>query len=307
MKKCYIIYNPESGYKKNKFNTKICEEVLNKYEYEVDFLKTHAAGDAEKYVYNLDKADLVIAAGGDGTLNEVVCGNLKRKNKLLISHLPIGTTTDVGKLYGFTKNTKKDLELMLNGEIKNIDIGLINNRPFLYVSCMGNFTEVSYQTPRKLKRMFGKLGYFLFAIKSIGKKLKRYHIKYEVDNTKGEGIFTFMFITNSSRVAGLNNIYHDVKLDDNMFEVALCDVKSKKNLIKTFYAIRTKDINNIPNIKYFKTNNLKLVFDDIPKSSWCIDGEELITDTKTYVFGINNSCQVLLPRKNVEKLFEENK
>ena len=305
MKKCYIIYNPESGRKKNKLNTDICKTILNENEYEVEFLETHAKGDAKKYLKEIKYADLVIVAGGDGTLNEAVTGNLERKEKLLISHLPLGTTTDVGKLYGFTKNTKKDLNLMLNGEIRNVDIGLINKQPFLYVSCMGNFTEISYETPRKLKSLFGRLGYFLFALKSIGKKLKRYHIKYKVDDIKGEGDFTFIFITNSSRVAGVNNIYHDVKLDDNMFEVALCDVKSKRNLIKTFYEIRTKNIQEIPNIKYFQTNNLKLIFDKIPEESWCIDGEELKPLTNIYTFGIDNSCQVLLPKKNVEKLFEE--
>lgn len=306
MKKCYIIYNPESGRKKSKLNTDICKTILNENEYEVEFLETHAKGDAKKYLKEIKYADLVIVAGGDGTLNEAVSGNLERKEKLLISHLPLGTTTDVGKLYGFTKNTKKDLNLMLNGEIRNVDIGLINKQPFLYVSCMGNFTEISYETPRKLKSLFGRLGYFLFALKSIGKKLKRYHIKYEVDDIKGEGDFTFIFITNSSRVAGVNNIYHDVKLDDNMFEVALCDVKSKRNLIKTFYEIRTKNIQEIPNIKYFQTNNLKLIFDKIPEESWCIDGEELKPLTNIYTFGIDNSCQILLPKKNVEKLFEEN-
>ena len=124
---------------------------------------------------------------------------------------------------------------MMNGESKNIDVGIINNIPFIYVACFGNFTNVSYQTPRKLKKMFGKLGYVLFALKSIGQKIKRYHIIYEIDGIKDEGDFSFIFITNSSRVAGLNNIYNDVLLDDNKFEVALCDVKSKRDLIKTFY------------------------------------------------------------------------
>ena len=258
MKKCVIIYNPESGYKKNKFDINICRKLLNEKDYDVIFMKTSKKGDAYDFVYNMNNVDLVIVAGGDGTLNEAISGNIKRDKPLLLSHLPIGTVTDVGKLYGFTKNTLKDLNLMLDGEIKNIDVGLINNIPFLYVSCFGNYTNISYETPRKLKKMFGRFGYFLFAIKSIGKKIKRYHIKYEIDNKEYEGDFSFIFITNSSRVAGLNNIYDDVKLDDNKFEIALCDVKSKRNLIKTFYAIRTCDIKDIPNIKYFQADNIKL-------------------------------------------------
>ena len=253
----------------------------------------------------MNNVDLVIVAGGDGTLNEAISGNIKRDKPLLLSHLPVGTVTDVGKLYGFTKNTLKDLNLMMDGEIKNIDVGLINKIPFLYVSCFGNYTNISYETPRKLKKMFGRFGYFLFAIKSIGKKIKRYHIKYEIDNKEYEGDFSFIFITNSSRVAGLNNIYDDVKLDDNKFEIALCDVKSKRNLIKTFYAIRTCDIKDIPNIKYFQTDNIKLVFDKIPTSSWCVDGEELIHEDNCFTFNIDKRCYMLLPKKNISKLFKD--
>lgn len=305
MKKCVVIYNPESGYKKNKLNINLVNDLLKEYNYDVDFMKTQKKGDAKEFVKNIENIDLAIVAGGDGTLNEAVSGNIERKNKILLSHLPIGTTTDVGKLYGFTKNTKKDLELMMNGESKNIDVGLINNIPFIYVACFGNFTNVSYQTPRKLKKMFGKLGYVLFALKSIGQKIKRYHIIYEIDGIKDEGDFSFIFITNSSRVAGLNNIYNDVLLDDNKFEVALCDVKSKRDLIKTFYEIRTRQIKDVPNIKYFKTDNLKLIFDKIPTSSWCIDGEELSHENKEFIFKIDKSTNMLLPKKNVSKLFQE--
>ena len=178
MNKCVVIYNPESGYKKNKLNIDLVRDILIKNNCDVTFMKTGKKGDAKEFVKNIDDSDLVIVAGGDGTLNEAISGNIERKNKLLLSHLPVGTTTDVGKLYGFTKHTQKDLELMLDGENKNIDVGLINNIPFIYVACFGNFTNISYETPRKLKKMFGRFGYFLFALKSIGQRIKRYHINY---------------------------------------------------------------------------------------------------------------------------------
>ncbi len=303
MKRCVLIYNPESGYKKNKFDIDNIKKILEENGYELILKKTKKKGDAKEFVYNTDFKDLIIVAGGDGTLNEAVSGNIKRKHPLLLSHLPVGTVTDVGKLYGFTKNISKDLELMLDGEVKNIDVGLINDNPFLYVACFGNYTKISYETPRKLKKMFGRFGYLLFAIKSIGQRIKRYNIKYEIDNKTYEGQYSFIFITNSSRVAGLNNIYHDVKLDDNKFEIALCNVKSKRNLIKTFYEIRTKEIKDIKNIDYFQTNNIKIIFEKIPPSSWCIDGEEYSHESNTFIFKIDKRSNMLLPKKNVSKLF----
>lgn len=307
MKKCVLIYNPESGKRRKKLKIELTENILNEYGYDVTFIKTLKAGDCMNIIANLDFVDLVIVAGGDGTLNEAISGNLMRENKLLISHLPIGTVTDVGKLYGFTKKITKDLNLMLNGIEKNIDVCLINNKPFIYVACFGNFTNISYDTPRRLKKKFGRFGYILYALKSIKEKIKQYNIQYEIDGIKYEGEFSFMFITNTSRVGGINNIYHDVKLDDNMFEVAFCSIKNKKELIKAFYNIKTKDINNISNIKYYRTNNLKIIFDNVPSASWCIDGEELKHNNKEFDFGVDKSNNVLIPKVNIKKLFKGDK
>lgn len=305
MKKCVVIYNPESGYKKNKIDTDKVSLLLNEYGYDTFFMKTQKKGDAKNYVRNIDNADLVILAGGDGTLNEGVCGNLQRDDRLLLSHLPIGTVNDVGKLYGFTKKSINDLKLMLDGERRNVDTCLVNDHPFLYVACFGNYTDISYETPRKLKKSFGRFGYIIYAFRKIFKRIKRYNIKYEIDNQVYDGKFSFIFITNTSRVAGVDNIYNDVKLDDNMFEVAFCDVKSKRGLVKTFYDIRTKDIKNVSNIKYYRTNNLKIFFDKIPDASWCIDGEELKIHSKELIFGIDKTNYMLLPKVNISKLFEQ--
>ena len=305
MKKCVLIYNPESGKKRKKLKIELTEKTLNQYGYDVTFIKTLKAGDCMNIVANLEHVDLVIVAGGDGTLNEAISGNLMRKDKLLISHLPIGTVTDVGRLYGFTKKITKDLNLMLNGVSKNIDVCLINNKPFIYVACFGNFTNISYDTPRRLKKKFGRFGYILYALKSIKEKIKQYNIQYEIDGIEYNGEFSFIFITNTSRVGGVNNIYQDVLLDDNMFEVAFCSVKNKKDLIKTFYNIKTKDINNISNIKYYRTNNVKIIFDNVPNASWCIDGEELKHNNQEFIFSVDKSSNMLIPKVNIKKLFKK--
>ena len=158
---------------------------------------------------------------------------------------------------------------------------------------------------RKLKKMFGKFGYFFFALKGIFKKINSYDIKYIIDNKEYSGKYSFFFITNSSRIGGINDIYSDVLLDDNKFEVAFLNVKSKRSIIKTFYNIRTKNIKDIPNIKYYQTDNIKIIFDKVPVSSWCIDGEELETFNNSFEFEIDHRCNMLLPKKNLVKLFKK--
>ena len=109
MKKCVIIMNPESGKAKKLTGYKDFYDILRKYGYETEIMLTKRKKDATDIMKSLpDDIDLVISGGGDGTLNEVVTGNIERKNKLIIANLPMGSTNDVANMYGYTKNTMKN-------------------------------------------------------------------------------------------------------------------------------------------------------------------------------------------------------
>ncbi len=303
MKKCVMIYNAKSG--KNKSNNLLdkFDEIIEQYGYDLQIIYTQRKGHAITIMKELeDDVDLVIAAGGDGTFNEVITGNLKRDKKLLISQLPLGTTNDVGTMYGYNSDYINDLQMLLNGTIKNIDICMINGRPFAYFAGMGNFLNVTYETPRKLKEKYGRIGYIIYGIKELKGKLKLYDIRYKVNDKIHFGKYSFIFITNSSRIAGVNNIYPDVKLDDNKFEVLFCNVKSKISLIKTLYLFRTRDVHEIPNCEYYETDSLEVIFENIP-GAWCLDGEELKHNKNKFKFTINKDVNMLVPNVNLDKLF----
>ena len=304
MKKCIMIYNSKSGKKKEDQFLDIVSKILKEYDYDLEVKYTKKKGHASKIIKELpDNVDLVISAGGDGTYNEVVSGDLKRENKLLIANLPLGTTNDVGTMYGYNGNLEEYLRSLLDGDIKNIDVCKINNRAFVYFGGIGSFVNVTYDTPRKLKEKYGRSAYIIYALKQFAGKLKIYNIKYEINDKKYEGKYSFIFITNSSSVAGINNIYPDVKLDDNKFEVLLCDIKSKFELIRKISMLKRMDIRNIPGIEYYETNNIKIEFDKVLNDSWCLDGEEMKHNTKTFKFGISKEINVLMPKKNIDKLF----
>ena len=96
MKKCVIIKNPESGKLKKLPSSDEVYDTLLKYGYNTEIKYTKKKKDATEIIKSLpDDIDLVISAGGDGTLNEVVTGNEQRKKKLTIANLPMGTTNDV--------------------------------------------------------------------------------------------------------------------------------------------------------------------------------------------------------------------
>lgn len=303
MKSCLVVYNPNSG-KKNKNNFfDDMKKMLMNYEYFPTIISTKYKGHAMEIVEQIPHVDLVISIGGDGTFNEVMTGNLHRKNRLLVSHIPLGTANDIGAMYGFGKDTLNNLKLVLEGTVKKVDICLINNRPFVYVAGLGKFVNVSYETPRELKKKFGYLAYLIEGLKEFGGKTKRYDIEYEVNGKIYSGKYSFMLISNANRIAGIDNFYKSVKLDDNNFEVLLCDLTTKSDILKSLYYLTTKDITQVPGFYFYKTNSFKIRFSEPPKKSWSIDGEKLDSSTKEYEIVLENGISLLLPKKNIDKLF----
>ena len=305
LKKCVIIYNKKSGKIKPKQLIGMFYDVVEKYDYELTVVTTKKPGDATEKVMALsDDVDLVIAAGGDGTFDEVINGNMQRKHRLLLAQLPLGTTNDIGAMFGLTQNYKRDLEIILEGIKKNIDIIMMNGRPFVYVAAFGNFINVSFDTPKKWKEIFGRLAYFLFGFTEMYQRIRMNKIKYTVDGKTKEGEFSFIFITNSSRIGGVEGVYPDMKLDDNKFEVLLCNLKTKPEILKALVYAKNNGVMNVPGCEYYSTDKIDIEFDHIPKHSWGLDGEEFKSKTAKYTFTVDKSTEVLIPdKKSVKMLF----
>lgn len=277
--------------------------MLEKYDYESQVFYTEYKGHATEIVKNLEHVDLVLSMGGDGTFNESITGNFARNDRLVCAHIPVGTTNDIGIMMGYGKNMLNNLKMTLEGVVKNVDICLINNKPFVYVATIGKFAEIPYETPRELKKKFGYLAYITEGVKSFFNKTKLYDVTYEIDGTQYRGLFSFIIVSSANRIAGINNFYKDVKLDDNRFEVLLCNFAKKKDIIKSLYFLTMYDIEKVPGIHFYKTNNIKFKFADKPKKNWCIDGEMLDDDGKEFNISIDRNIQMMIPKKNINKLF----
>lgn len=307
MKSCTIIYNPNSGHV---FKTKYLKEykkILTKNGYNPKFIGTQYSGHAKEIVNHLEPTDLVISMGGDGTFNEVMSGNLERKKPLILAHIPVGTTNDVGVMFGYGKDIKKNLKLLLDGTIKGMDICVINGRPFVYVAGFGKFMQIPYNTPRKLKKKYGYMAYLLEGVKDFFNPTKMYDITYKVNGIEKRGLYSFMLISNANRIAGINNFYKDVKLDDNQFEVLFCNFKRRVDIIKTFTILMTTDIERVSGVEFYKTNHLEIKFADYPKKAWCIDGEKLDRAVLNYEISNVRNVKIMIPKKNIDKIFVNKK
>ena len=305
MKRCAVIYNPNSGKGLSEKQLIQIEKTLNFYDYKVDLYKTEYKGHAKEIVESLSSIDLVISIGGDGTFNEIMTGNFNRPRKLLLSHIPVGTANDIGAMYGYGKNLIRNLKSLLNGEVKNIDICTINDRPFTYSAGTGKFVNISYNTPRELKKKYGYFAYLIEALKDFRGPTKLYNITYEVDDKIIIGNFSFILLSNANRIGGIKNFYNDIKLNDNKFEILMCDAYARKDIARGFYKLTTSDITKAKGFYFYKTNKLKITFNDDIIPEWSLDGEKYSDGSKTFEINIIKNVKLLIPTKNIKKLFLE--
>ncbi len=303
MRTCVVIYNPNSGNTIKKRNIKTYKSIIENHGYSVTFIGTEYKGHAKEIVSHIGYVDLVISMGGDGTFNEIVHGNLCRKKRLVLAHIPIGTTNDVGVMFGYGKDIEKNIDLCLNGEIKGMDIPLINGRPFVYVAGFGKFMNIPYDTPRDLKKKYGHLAYMFGGLKDFFSHTKNQMVEYEVNGKKIKGLYSFMLISSATRIAGLNNFYKDVKLDDDSFEVLLCTYTRKIDILRAMAMLIVTDAEHVDGFESYRTNHLKIKFDKYPRNAWCVDGEKLEIRTKTYEIRNEKDIKILIPKTNLNKLF----
>lgn len=303
MKTCVVIYNPNSGHTLKKNMIPKYKEIIESYDYKATFIPTQYKGHAKEIVSHLGHVDLVMSMGGDGTFNEIMCGNLQRKQRLVLAHIPVGTTNDVGVMFGYGKDIEKNIRLCLTGEVKNLDIPLVNRRPFVYVAGFGKFLDIPYETPRNLKKKFGHMAYLWAGFKDFFRVTKNYKLSYVIDGVEKKGLYSFILISSANRIAGFNNFYKDVKLDDDLFEILFCTYTRRLDIIKAFGMLRATGPNNVSGLEFHRASNIKITFDEHPKKAWCVDGEKLEIRTKTYEIKNEKNVQILMPKKNIDKLF----
>ena len=272
MSEAVIIMNPCAGTRKaNKYLTDIVL-LFSQYGYFSRVFVTGKQGDgtifAEKYAKS---CDLIVAIGGDGTLNEVIEGIMKSKADVPLGYIPAGSTNDFASSLKLHKNILKAAKDIMEGTPKTLDIGMFNHKYFTYVASFGAFTRISYSTPRTAKNNFGHLAYILEGIKDIP-SIRHEHMKIETDNDTFEGDFLFGAVSNSTSLGGVLTIDPDtVDLNDGLLELVL--IRKPKNVFETNQLILSLNgqIYDCEMITLVSTKSLKIHC--VSKPDWTLDGE----------------------------------
>ncbi|MEC0093435.1 diacylglycerol kinase [Paenibacillus macquariensis] len=221
MKRARLIYNPTSGREEMKRRLADILQRLDKGGIETSVHATTGEGDATREAAEAVERgyDLIIAAGGDGTLYEVVNGMAGKENLPPLGLFPLGTTNDFARGLGIPKNWEDYCDLIIRQETRPIDVGKANDRYFINIAGGGTLTELTYDVPSKLKTLIGQLAYYLKGIeKMVSLSPQELFIKANGQPDIHDEFMLFL-IANTNSVGGFEKLAPDARIDDGLFDV----------------------------------------------------------------------------------------
>ena len=292
--KTLFIYNPHAGMTKIKNHLYNIINILSNADCDLTVYPTKKQGDATRYIIeNINKYDLLICSGGDGTLNETINGlmNSGLNDLPKLGYIPAGSANDFANSLKLPKSMESCASLITKKQAKAYDIGLFDNKYFVYIAAFGAFTKVSYNTPQNVKNTFGHLAYIVEGIKSLSEIIP-YKLKINYDGNILEDKFIYGMITNTLQVGGIYKLNpKDVKLDDGIFELLL--VKEPKDVTQfneiTSYLLGK--INETDLVVSLKASNITI--ESKEKLSWTLDGEYGGIYNKVNITNIHKAINII--------------
>ena len=272
MRKLLLLVNPNAGQRRvNKLLTEVIG-VFNEGGYEVTVFLTTGPGSGIRIVEDRAGAyDLVVCAGGDGTLNETITGILRSGADCPIGYIPCGSTNDFAATLQLSTDIVQAARDIMLGKPEEHDLGRWGERYFTYIASFGAFTRVSYSTPQNLKNALGHLAYVLSGITELP-QIRSIPMRLEMDGEPVEGKYLFGAVSNSTSVGGVITLDpHLVDLRDGKFEVILVRLpRDPAELAQCITALQNHTYDSAA-ITFRSVSSLTVHQD--PSLVWTLDGE----------------------------------
>ena len=309
MKKLLFVYNPRAGKEMLKPRLSDVLDIFVKAGYEVTVHPTQAYRDAYYQIkeYEVGKYDLIACSGGDGTIDEVATGMMKRremgKDVVPVGYIPAGTTNDFAKSLHIPRKPLAAADNAVKGVPFPCDIGKFNDSVFVYIAAFGIFTDVSYETDQAVKNVLGHMAYILEGAKRIF-NIPSYKIKVEHDGEVIEDEFIFGMVTNSRSVGGFSNMVgKNIVFDDGLFEVTL--IKTPKYPIALQEIIAALLIEQVDTKHMYTFKTKKITFDSVEEIPWTLDGEFGGEQDYVEIENVQKAMEIMVPENHVLELSEQ--
>ena len=272
MRKLLFLVNPNAGQRRVNKSLADIIGIFNEGGYEVTVFLTTGPGIGTKIVQERARDyDLVVCAGGDGTLNETITGVLRAGSDCPVGYIPCGSTNDFASTLKLSMDVTQAAKDIMAGTPVEYDVGRWGDRYFVYIASFGAFTRVSYTTPQNLKNALGHLAYVLSGLQELP-QIRNIPMALELDGQVLDGEYLFGAVSNSTSVGGVFTLdASQVDLRDGKFEVILVRMPRDMAELTQCAAALQNHTYDCAAITFRSVSRLKVHQD--PALLWTLDGE----------------------------------
>ncbi|MHA1796310.1 MAG: diacylglycerol/lipid kinase family protein [Promethearchaeota archaeon] len=263
MKDYAVIYNPISAAGKTKKQFELVKKTLENLNISFDLFQTEYFTHAITLANDLaNDGYRIIAAGGDGTCNEVLNGVINSNTHELLGFIPMGTGNDIPGAVGYApKDVKRACEIIASGNTGPVDVGVSINssgekRYFLGIGSQGFDAEVTQRTNEGSKLLPGTWNYIASVVRSVFGFKKR-HIKLTTDSETFEGLCNLVAVGNGPTYGGFMYMCPRAKVNDGLFHISMVNM-GRFELLYKFNTMYSRTLHPDPHIREFIGRKVKI-------------------------------------------------
>ena len=229
MKQAVFLYNTQSGKGKAARSVEAICTVFRAYGYEIeprliDFSANPFDGN--------ETIDLMVVAGGDGTVNYVVNAMKRKGLDIPLGVIPSGTANDFARALGMSREPLEAARQIASGGVERVDVGCVNGLWFVNIFSFGIFTTTSQRTPDKRKHRIGKLAYIIEGVKEF-RSMHAVPLEIEADGERFD-LRSLMVLIFNGETAGGFHLARRSSIKDGLFD---CILLEKKNFFRSTLAM----------------------------------------------------------------------
>lgn len=229
---------------------------------------TTAQGDAEAMAERAVEQgfETIVAAGGDGTVNEVINGLAGSEAKFGL--LPVGTMNVFATELGLPNSLAGSWDIIRAGHTREVDLARANDQYFVQLAGIGLDAQIVMETEREFRKNFGPLSYLVTASQVVAREAPKLRVELP-DGTELEG--SFVLIGNGRHYGGKFVMFKEAKIDDGLLDVIVFGGVGHLDLVRYLQAFIFGDPTTVPDVKVFQTPSLKVSSEkEVPVE---VDGE----------------------------------
>ncbi|MCA0350751.1 MAG: diacylglycerol kinase family lipid kinase [Chloroflexi bacterium] len=292
MKRVTVILNPNAG---NAHQRRAIAQGITEWRsnqgWQVRLRETRKAGDATSFAREEAKRnDLIVAAGGDGTINEVMNGLVGTDTAL--GALPVGTGNVWVRELQQSLNPLHAARQLADGHVELVDVGQANERYFLLMAGVGLDAAITREVHSADKKRLGRLAYVIKSLPVLW-RLRGTRTRISLDGQPLKGNALFVLISNSRLYGGVLNIAYRAAMRDGMLDVCTMMGDSALDAPKLLAGILFRGYGVIQGLEYVQAREIEIACSKpLPIQ---VDGDAIGTTPMTFRV-VPQALRVLLPR-----------